>query len=61
MTGNAVFRDRVLLLGANLYFDWRTLGPHERGVQRLVTVHLGNRNIVFESRDHRTVETVHNS
>ena len=44
--------------GAHLKFDIDTGRPNEGGVQRLVAVDLGDRNMVFELAGHRFVELV---
>ena len=45
-------------LGAHLEFDVDASRPHQRGVQRLVAVDLGNGDVVFELARHRLVQLV---
>ncbi len=49
MRGHATFGDQVHLFGADLHFDRRTIGPEQHGMQRLVTVGLGNGDEIAEA------------
>jgi hypothetical protein len=51
--GHAVFGEPVLDLGAYLNFDGNALRADDGGVQRLVAVGLGQREIILELAGHR--------
>ena len=50
--------DMVHLTRADLHLRRRAIGADQRGVQRLVTVHLGNGDVVLELARHRFVQAV---
>ncbi len=63
--GHAAFGDQVHFLGADLHLDRRAVGPEQHGVQRLVTVGLGNGDEIaeaaiqgFERGVHRTQRVI---
>src|SRR5947207_5254872 len=56
--GHAGFGDAMHVVGAQLRFQRRTERSEERRVQRLVTVGLGNRDVILELARDRLVESV---
>ena len=59
--GNAEFRLPVHFLGADLYFQRAPARPDHRGVQRLVVVALGPRDVVVELLGDRLPQVVHHA
>ncbi|KAG0927116.1 hypothetical protein G6F32_012980 [Rhizopus arrhizus] len=57
--GHAAFGDQVHLFGAALHFDRRTIGPEQHGMQRLVTVGLGNGDEIAEAPIQRLERGMH--
>src|SRR5690606_16149013 len=55
---HAFFGNVVHVARAELEFHGRAIRPHQRGVQRLVAVDLGNGDVVFELAGHRPVQLV---
>ena len=58
MGGHARLGHHVHRLGAHLKLDVQTRGTHQRGVQGLITVDLGDGDVVLEAPGHRLVELV---
>ena len=56
--GDAVLRHRLHLPRSYLHVDGRGVHAHQRGVQRLVAVRLGNGDVVLEAAGHGLVEIV---
>ena len=61
MGGDARLSDHMHRLRTHLKLDVQTRGAHQGGVQRLISVQLGNRDMVFESTRHRFIELVQNA
>ncbi len=59
MRGHAALGDQVHLLGADLHFDRRAVGAKQHGVQRLVTVGLGDGDEIAEAPVQRLERGVH--
>ena len=59
--GDAVLRLAVHLLGADLHFQRPAARPEHRGVQRLVQVALGARDVVVELLRDRLPQVVHHA
>src|SRR5690606_18771952 len=55
----AVFGTAVHVPRADLQLHWFSRGPDHRGVQRLVQVELGHRDVVLEPAGNRLVARVH--
>ncbi|KAF1031801.1 MAG: hypothetical protein GAK34_03660 [Delftia tsuruhatensis] len=58
MGGHAGLGDDVHFLGADLELDVHARGAHQRGVQRLVAIVLGNGDVVLEAARHGLVHLV---
>ena len=56
MRCHTLLRQTVLVACANLDFDRRAVRPDQGRMQRLVTVDLGDRNIVLELAGQRLVQ-----
>ncbi len=61
MGGDTGFRHRVHVLGPDLHFDGRAVGPEQNGVQRLIAVGLGQRHVVFELAGDGLIQPVHDT
>ena len=58
---HAGFGNHMHLVGAHLELDVHARGANQRGVQRLVAVEFGNRDVVFELAGHWLVHLVQNT
>ena len=59
--GDATLGNAIHLRGPDLHFDRHAVGAEQTGVQRLVTVHPRNCNVVLEASRHGLVELVDNA
>ena len=59
MGRDAVVGHGLHFLGADLDLDGHAMHAEQGGVQRLVAIGLGNRNVVLEAAGHGLVEIVH--
>ena len=59
--GDAALGDAIHLGGTDLHLDRHAVGTEQTRVQRLVTIHSWNRDVVLEASRHRLVELVNNA
>ena len=59
MCRDARFRHAVHFFRADLHFDRHAVWPEQRGVQRLIAVDAGDRDVILEASRHRTIEAMH--
>ena len=59
VSGDAAVGQLFHFSGTDLNFDWHSVHAEQRGMQRLVTVSLRDRDVIFEAPRKGLVQTVH--
>ncbi len=59
--GNSVIGHGFHFTGADLHLDGHAALAKQRGVQTLVTIRLGNRDVVFKAPRYRLIEVMHDA